>query len=154
MVDDQRLAQDPELLRRLLRARDRMVATPQGAWTVPRLARVSGVSPAHFARCFKLAFGAPPHRYLLSLRLERAVGLLRDTELSVTEVAFASGWRSLGTFSRTFREVLGLSPSDYRAMHQPRAAALAGIPTCYLRSSARPHLTTAVLEKRGDEAGG
>ena len=64
--------QPPDLLRRLLRARDRMDAASHEAWPVPRLARVSGVSPAHFSRSFKEAFGVPPHRYLLSRRIERA----------------------------------------------------------------------------------
>jgi len=64
--------QDPELLRRLLRAKDRMDAASHEAWPVRRLASVSGVSEAHFARSFKEAFGAPPHRYLLTRRIERA----------------------------------------------------------------------------------
>src|SRR5262245_57203740 len=102
--------QDPELLRRLLRARDRMDAASHENWPVQRLARVSGVSEAHFARSFKQAFGVPPHRYLLTRRIERAVALLRDSELSVTEVAFATGWESLGTFGRIFRDITGESP--------------------------------------------
>src|ERR671927_323196 len=73
--------EDPELLRRLLRAKDRMDAASHEAWPVHRLARVSGVSQAHFARSFKEAFGTPPHRYLLTRRIERAPALLRDTEL-------------------------------------------------------------------------
>ena len=80
-------SQDPALLRRLLRAKDRMDAASHEAWPVRRLARVSGVSEAHFARSFKEAFGVPPHRYLLTRRLERAAALLRDTDLSITEIA-------------------------------------------------------------------
>jgi AraC-like DNA-binding protein len=80
--------QDPELLRRLLRAKDRMDAVSHEDWPVARLARVSGVSEAHFARSFKEAFGVPPHRYLLTRRLERATALLRDTNLAITEIAF------------------------------------------------------------------
>src|SRR3954470_11239643 len=99
--------QDPLLLRRLLRAKDRMDAAPHEQWPVERLASVSGVSEAHFARSFKQAFGIPPHRYLLTRRIERAATLLRDTELSVTEIAFHTGWGSLGTFGRTFRDVTG-----------------------------------------------
>ncbi len=72
-------ALDPDQLRRLLRARDRMGAAPAAAWPVARCAKVAGMSASHFARAFKAAFGAPPHRYLLSLRLERAMALLRDT---------------------------------------------------------------------------
>jgi AraC-like DNA-binding protein len=74
--------QDPALLRRLLRAKDRMDAASHEAWPVKRLAEVSGVSEAHFARSFKRAFGVPPHRYLLSRRIEQATTLLRDTGLS------------------------------------------------------------------------
>src|SRR5712675_3451182 len=103
-------SQDPALLRRLLRAKDRMDAASEEGWPVERLARVSGVSEAHFARSFKQAFGVPPHRYLLTRRIERATALLRDTELSITEIAFSTGWESLGTFGRTFRDVIGESP--------------------------------------------
>ena len=70
--------QSPALLRRLLRARDRMDAASEEEWPVERLAEVSGVSEAHFARAFKEAFGAPPHRYLLTRRIERASAMLRD----------------------------------------------------------------------------
>src|SRR5580698_6692082 len=92
--------QDPALLRRLLRAKDRMDAASHEAWPVTRLAEVSGVSPAHFARAFKRAYGIPPHRYLLTRRIEQASTLLRDTQLSITDIAFATGWQSLGTFGR------------------------------------------------------
>ncbi len=86
--------QSPELLRRLLRAKDRMDRASHEEWPVARLAEVSAVSPAHFARSFKQAFGLPPHRYLLSRRIERAVAMLRDTELPVTEIAAQTGWSS------------------------------------------------------------
>src|SRR3954470_5880492 len=105
---------DPRLLRRLLRARDRMDSASHEQWSVPRLARVSGVSEAHFARSFKAAFGLPPHRYLLTRRIERAKALLRDTGLPVTEIAFQTGWNSLGTFGRIFRDITGESPSELR----------------------------------------
>src|SRR5512143_3383350 len=110
--------QDPELLRRLLRAKDRMDAASHEAWPVRRLARVSGVSLAHFARSFKDAFGLPPHRYLLTRRIERAPALLRDTGLPVTAIALRPGWKSLGTFGRTFRDVTGESPLHFRARAQ------------------------------------
>src|SRR5580692_1907086 len=106
--------QDPALLRRLLRAKDRMDAASHEAWPVRRLAEVSGVSQAHFARAFRRAFGVPPHRYLLSRRIEQAITLLRDTQLSITEIVFATGWESLGTFGRTFRDITGRSPSAMR----------------------------------------
>src|SRR6516225_4654237 len=95
--------QHPELLRRLLRAKDRMDAASHEPWPIRRLARVSCVSEAHFARSFKQAFGLPPHRYLLTRRLERATALLRDTDLPITQIALQTGWESLGTFGRTFR---------------------------------------------------
>src|ERR1043165_8395710 len=85
-------SQDPALLRRLLRAKDRMDAASHEEWPVRRLARGSGGSEAHFARSFKDAFGVPPHRYLLTRRIERAAALLRDTDLAVTEIAFQTGW--------------------------------------------------------------
>jgi transcriptional regulator GlxA family with amidase domain len=105
------MSQDPELLRRLLRAKDRMDAASHEEWPVRRLSRVSAVSEAHFARSFKEAFGVPPHRYLLTRRIERATALLRDTDLSITEIAFQTGWKSLGTFGRTFRDITGERPS-------------------------------------------
>ncbi len=98
-------------MRRLLRAKDRMDAASHDAWPMARLARVSAVSEAHFARSFKQAFGVPPHRYLVTRRIGRATALLRDTDLPITEIAFQTGWESLGTFGRTFRDITGESPS-------------------------------------------
>ena len=97
--------QDPLLLRRLLRAKDAIDAASHEAWPVRRLAQVSGVSQAHFARAFKEAFGTPPHRYLLTRRIERATALLRDTDHPIIAIAFETGWQSLGTFGRTFRDI-------------------------------------------------
>ena len=141
-------SQDPELLRRLLRAKDRMDAASHEAWPVERLARVSGVSEAHFARSFKQAFGVPPHRYLLTRRIERATALLRDTDLSITEIAFQTGWESLGTFGRTFRDIIGESPSAIRARARAAAHELARVPACVVSAAHRPDLRTAVSEKR------
>jgi len=144
------VTQDPELLRRLLRAKDRMDAASHEDWPVRRLARVSGVSEAHFARSFKQAFGVPPHRYLLTRRIERAMALLRDTDLSITEIAFQCGWGSLGTFGRTVRDVTGESPGAIRTLARGSAVArdLGCVPACVLSAAQRPHLTIAVLEKR------
>jgi len=150
--DAGRARQDPELLRRLLRAKDRMDAASHEAWPVRRLARVSGVSHAHFARSFAQAFGVPPHRYLLTRRIERASALLRDTDLSITEVAFATGWESLGTFGRTFRDITGESPGALRAREQA-AAHDRDPPPCFLIAAHRPDLRMAVSEKRRREAG-
>lgn len=145
--------QDPLLLRRLLRARDRMDAASQEEWPVQRLASVSGVSEAHFARAFKQAFGAPPHRYLLTRRIERASAMLRDTDLPIIEIAFATGWNSLGTFGRTFRDITGESPRELRARAQAEGHALDKVPHCFVRAAQRPDLKTAVSEKRRREAG-
>ncbi|MEM5388413.1 AraC family transcriptional regulator [Paraburkholderia phymatum] len=146
-VDDDAL-QDPGLLRRLLRAKDRMDAASHEAWPVKRLAEVSGVSEAHFAHSFKRAFGVPPHRYLLTRRIERATTLLRDTEFSITDIAFATGWESLGTFGRTFRDITGQSPSAMRIEARAATAQLDRVPACVLKAAQRPDLTIAVLEKR------
>ena len=148
------MSQDPELLRRLLRAKDRMDAASHEAWPVPRLARGSGVSEAHFARSFKEAFGTPPHRYLLTRRIERAIALMRDTELSITDIAFQTGWSSLGTFGRTFRDVTGETPGERRAREKAAPRDLERVPVCVLAALYRPDLTIAVSEKRRREAGG
>ncbi|WP_321938108.1 MULTISPECIES: AraC family transcriptional regulator [unclassified Paraburkholderia] len=140
--------QDPALLRRLLRAKDRMDAASHEAWPVKRLAEVSGVSEAHFARSFKRAFGLPPHRYLLTRRIEQATTLLRDSDLDITDIAFATGWESLGTFGRTFRDVTGLSPSAMRVQVRANLPEIDRVPACVLKAAQRPDLTTAVLEKR------
>jgi transcriptional regulator GlxA family with amidase domain len=140
--------QDPKLLRRLLRAKDRMDAASHEAWPVERLADVSGVSMAHFARAFKAAFGVPPHRYLLTRRLERAKALLRDTDMPIIEIAFQTGWNSLGTFGRTFRDVLGVSPSALREREQSLPHALKPAPACFVSAAQRPDLMIAVSEKR------
>jgi transcriptional regulator GlxA family with amidase domain len=148
-------ALDPALLRRLLRAKDRMDAASHEHWPVRRLARVSRVSEAHFARSFKEAFGVPPHRYLLTRRIERASALLRDTDLPITEIAFQTGWGSLGTFGRQFRDVTGESPGEVRARAQAQAElALAGVPACIVSAIERPQLNISVLEKRRRGAGG
>lgn len=144
----------PKLLRRLLRAKDRIDAASHEDWPVRRLARVSGVAEAHFARSFKLAFGIPPHRYLLMRRIERAIALLRDSELSITEIAFQTGWASLGTFGRTVHDILGETPGAIRSRGSAAARSLGRIPGCFLSAAARPHLTRSVSEKRRRSAGG
>jgi transcriptional regulator GlxA family with amidase domain len=140
--------QNPRLLRRLLRAKDRMDAASHEAWPVSRLAEVSGVSKAHFARSFKQAFGIPPHRYLLTRRIERATALLRDTDLPIIDIAFQTGWDSLGTFGRTFRDITGESPSANRERTKSAANGFGQVPACIVAASHRPGLKTAVSEKR------
>ena len=146
-------SQDPALLRRLLRAKDRMDAASHEEWPVRRLARVSCVSQAHFARSFKEAFGVPPHRYLLTRRIERAKALLRDTDAPIIDIAFQTGWNSLGTFGRVFRDITGESPSVLRAREQASAHQLQHVPHCFVCAAHRPDLKTAVSEKRRREAG-
>ena len=143
-----KLSQDPELLRRLLRAKDRMDAASHEQWPVRRLARVSFVSEAHFARSFKEAFGVPPHRYLLTRRIERAKALLRDTDTAIIEIALQTGWNSLGTFGRVFRDITGESPSELRARERAEAHQLHQVPHCFVSAAYRPDLKIAVSEKR------
>ena len=145
-------SQDPALLRRLLRAKDRMDAASEEEWPVERLASVSGVSEAHFARSFKEAFGVPPHRYLLTRRIERAKALLRDTDTPIIDIAFETGWNSLGTFGRVFKDITGESPTELRAREQASAHELDQVPHCFVSAAYRPNLKTAVSEKRRQEA--
>ena len=95
--------------RRLLRARDAMDRTYAQPLDVPALARVALMSPGHFSRSFRAAFGETPYSYLMTRRIERAKALLRRGDLSVTEVCFAVGCTSLGSFSSRFTELVGKS---------------------------------------------
>jgi transcriptional regulator GlxA family with amidase domain len=122
-----------ETNRRLLRARDAMDRSFVEPLDVPTLARIAHVSPAHFSRLFRGTFGETPHRYLQRRRVERAMFLLRETSHSVTDVCLLVGFSSLGTFSRTFRQIVGLSPSEYRD-----GSASAPAPTCFSMSWTRP----------------
>ncbi|OOG39465.1 helix-turn-helix transcriptional regulator [Polaromonas sp. A23] len=142
------MSQSPELLRRLLRSKDRMDGAPHEEWPVNRLAQVSAVSVAHFAREFKRAFGVPPHRYLLTRRIERAIALLRDTGQPITEIALQTGWNSVGTFGRIFRDITGESPGELRARECSALHDRKEIPECVMRAVDRPDLNTAVSEKR------
>jgi len=130
-----------------------MDAASHEEWPVALLAEVSGVSEAHFARSFKRAFGLPPHRYLLTRRIERAAALLRDTDLPIIEIAFQTGWNSLGTFGRIFRDITGESPSELRDREQGTEHQLTEVPHCYVSAAHRPDLTIAVSEKRRREGG-
>jgi transcriptional regulator GlxA family with amidase domain len=124
-----------------------MDAHSEEDWPVERLAEISCLSPAHFARSFKAAFGIPPHRYLLSRRIERAKSMLRDTDEPITEVAFTAGWLSIGTFGRTFRDVTGSNPATERQILR-NTDTPPEIPICILKATERPQLKSAVLEKR------
>lgn len=138
----------PALLRRLLRAKDHIDAAPAEGWSVRRLAAVAGVSQAHFARSFKDAFGVPPHRYLLTRRIEQAKALLRDTDMPIIDIAFETGWNSLGTFGRVFHDVTGQTPTDLRESEQAKPHTLGQVPHCFVQAANRPNLKTAVSEKR------
>jgi AraC-like DNA-binding protein len=124
--------------RRLLRARDTMDRSYAKPLDVPALARVALTSEAHFIRTFKDTFGETPHRYLQRRRLERAMALLRETDRPVTEICLEVGFASLGTFSRTFRRVLGMSPSAYREAWRAGAGTAGYVPTCVVMAWTRP----------------
>jgi AraC-like DNA-binding protein len=91
---------------------------------------------------------------LLTRRIEKATALLRDSDLSITEIAFQTGWSSLGTFGRTFRDVTGETPSSLRLRARAEAESLARVPPCFLAAAQRPDLTSAVSEKRRRESFG
>jgi len=120
----------------MLRARDTMDRAFARSLDVPGLARVAHVSPAHFSRQFRATFGETPHRYLQRRRVERAMELLRETERPVTEICLDVGFNSLGTFSRTFRDVVGEPPSAYRARFAADSALL--VPACWAMAWLRP----------------
>ncbi|MER7212591.1 helix-turn-helix transcriptional regulator [Streptosporangium sp. NPDC000239] len=102
---------------------------------VPALARAAFMSPGHFSRSFKAAYGETPYNYLMTRRIERAKALLRRGDLSVTEVCVEVGCTSLGSFSSRFTELVGESPSAYRARDHSGNAAMPG---CYARIITRP----------------
>jgi transcriptional regulator GlxA family with amidase domain len=121
--------------RRLLRARDAMDRTYAEPLDIPALARVARVSQAHFIRTFRTTFGETPHRYLQRRRVERSMWLLRETDRSVTDICLDVGFASLGTFSRTFRDIVGVSPTAYRRGSAPAGAA---VPACFTMAWGRP----------------
>jgi len=128
----------------MLRARDAMDRTYAQALDIHALAGVAHVSPAHFIRTFRATFGETPHRYLQRRRVERAMFLLRETERSITDVCLDVGFASLGTFSRTFREIVGVNPTEYRATAGPVWA-----PTCFTMSWMRPSTFGEAASKNG-----
>jgi len=118
----------------MLRARDAMDRDYAKTLDIPTLARIAYVSEAHFIRTFRATFGETPHRYLQRRRVERAMFLLRESELSVSEICLEVGFASLGSFGRTFREIVGQSPTTYRR----QAADLRAVPACFARAWTRP----------------
>jgi AraC-like DNA-binding protein len=123
--------------RHLLRAKDLIDARYRDPLDVAELARAAHLSPAHFSREFRRAFGETAHQYLLTRRLERAAELLRNTDHSVADICLTVGLTSVGSFTTSFGRVYGLSPTAYRAAHPP-ASSRARIPTCVLQAYARP----------------
>src|SRR3984893_17491283 len=106
------------------------------------LARVAHFSEAHFIRAFRATFGETPHRYLQRRRVERSMFLLRETDRSVTDICLDVGFTSRGTFSRTFREIVGETPSDYRVGHGPMVA-----PNCFQMAATRPVVAAGVARR-------
>lgn len=126
---------DFDELRRLRRARDRMDREYAQPLDVPALARTALMSTAHFSRRFRAAYSETPYSYLMTRRIERAKALLRRGDLSVTEVCFAVGCTSLGSFSARFTELVGETPSAYRARNHE---AQLGLPPCLTMVATRP----------------
>jgi AraC-like DNA-binding protein len=122
-------------LARLRRVRDRIDREYAQPLDVEALARGAHMSAGHLSREFKAAFGESPYSYLMTRRIERAMALLRRGDLSVTEVCFAVGSSSLGTFSTRFTELVGMSPSTYRTL---AAEGSPGLPACVAKQVTRP----------------
>jgi AraC-like DNA-binding protein len=125
----------PEDYAHLRRARDAMDRDYAQPLDVAALARTALMSPSHFSRQFRAAYGETPYSYLMTRRIERAKALLRRGDLSVTEVCMLVGCTSLGSFSARFTELVGESPSAYRARDH---RALAMVPACFARRLSRP----------------
>ena len=132
--------------RRLLRARDAMDRAYAEPLDVAALARIAGFSEAHFIRAFRATFGETPHRYLQRRRVERSMFLLRESDKSVTDICLDVGFTSLGTFSRTFREIVGQSPLAYRRSSAPAPGA---VPTCFTMARDRPSSFGEAGKRRG-----
>jgi transcriptional regulator GlxA family with amidase domain len=134
-VHNGRVTVDLDELRRLRRARDRMDREYAQPLDVPALAHTALMSPGHFSRRFREAYAETPYSYLMTRRIERAKALLRRGDLSVTEVCFAVGCTSLGSFSSRFTELVGESPSAYRARDH---VDLQVVPPCQTMILTRP----------------
>ena len=134
-----------EDLIRLRRVRDLIDREYAEPLDVPHLAREALMSVGHFQRSFKEAFGETPYTWLMTRRVERAMALLRFADASVTEVCMAVGFTSLGSFSSRFTELVGESPSAYRARDHD---VLVGIPGCVVKHATRPTRTRSGSEKR------
>jgi AraC-like DNA-binding protein len=133
--------------RHLLRAKDLMDARYREPLDVRALARAAHLSPAHFSREFRRAFGEPPHKYLLTRRLERAAALLRNADRNVADICLAVGLKSVGSFTTSFGRAFGMSPTAYRAAHPPALTKMR-IPTCVLQAYGRPTSSTFREDRR------
>jgi AraC-like DNA-binding protein len=133
----------------MLRARDAMDRTYAQPLDIAMLARVAQVSEAHFIRTFRVTFGETPHRYLQRRRVERAMFLLRETGRNVTEICYEIGFNSVGTFTRTFHEIVGETPTEYRRNSRQIAA-----PTCFTMAWMRPSSFGEAPAERGSVASG
>ena len=135
MATDPARAQYLRELALLRRVRDRMDREYAQPLDVESLARGVHLSAGHLSRQFRSAYGESPYSYLMTRRIERAMALLRGTTMSVTEICFSVGCNSLGTFSTRFSELVGMSPSAYRAA---LADAVAEAPSCITKQVTRP----------------
>jgi AraC-like DNA-binding protein len=135
-------------VRHLLRAKDLADGRYFEPLTVAHLAREAGMSPAHFSREFRRAFGESPHQYLLTRRLERAAALLRNTDWPVADVCFAVGLASVGSFTTSFRRIHGVTPLAYRASFPPPARHIR-VPSCVARAYGRPRNRTFREDRPG-----
>src|SRR6187401_1301642 len=137
-------------LAHLRRARDRIDRDFAQPLDVPAMARAALMSPAHFSRKFRAAYGETPYSYLMTRRIERAKALLRRGDLSVTEVCLEVGCASLGSFSARFTELVGETPTAYRARDH---SALASVPGCVAKDLTRPsRKPSRIGEARGAPA--
>ena len=118
--------------RHLLKAKDLADGRYHDGIDVEHMAAAAGLSRAHFSREFKRTFGEPPHKYLLARRLERAAALLRNTDWQVNEICLSVGLKSVGSFTTSFTNHYGVSPTEYRARHAP-ARARVMVPLCITR---------------------
>ncbi len=131
----------PPPARHLARAKDLADSRYRDPLTVQDMADAAGLSRAHFIREFRLAFGDPPHAYLMTRRLERAAVLLRNTDRQILDICLSVGLRSVGSFTTSFTRTFGCSPGAYRARFPP-AADMALVPGCVARAYARPRHRT------------
>jgi AraC-like DNA-binding protein len=136
----------PEDLAHLRRAKDLMDRQYADPLDVPSMARAAVMSPAHFSRQFREAYGETPYGYLMTRRIERAKALLRRGDLTVTDVCMAVGCTSLGSFSSRFTELVGMTPSAYRDSVDGADAA---VPACYAKNITRPSRNGEATAKTG-----